>query len=402
MVDDDVRVTHEHTAALTLPFADHTGVPISGDPSAQYRLRLRGFDLLSNPNRHATRVATAFSAPFAVCDIVNTTVQRAAKLSAEDLSSPTAAIPGHSLVAFCAALRAAGLPVPLALEFEAGQNVTPQGDIRLAPFLAALRSLRYLTESGPNAGLTEAQRAIEGAVRAHDAVLFPGTTPLEWAERRRAALEAAASDAEAEWWRQDSLLQQPLEALGPVGAPSVTADVSETEATYRYMRDVTSMLRATGRDGLQTSAAAPLVTASITGDGVVSALRIDQHQCDQQKLTLEQVLAGVLQATGAAHTKLNTLTAAKTGATRAALQKAWIDAADSADLGGVHAETVVTCFNAARQEAEELGALPERPEEVVDRFASQDPELRKRLFVKMAGGRGDDADSPALEHMQPW
>lgn len=427
-----------HEISVRLPFLPPSQ-PVEAAAAAagsEYRLELRAFDLTVNPQRLPTRYVSAHSPAFTVEDVVPRVIKSAAHVDvaspqwmADGAGSSPTIFAGHRLVEVCSGLRAAGVEVPLMLEFEAGQHLTAKGEVILSHFLHLLSApaggagakssavTNYFAHSGPDRDLTDVQLAAEPAVRRHYALHHPGLSAQEWAESRRPALEQAMA-REAEWWRQDSILQLAAEELSPVASPPAHRMASTvSDATLRYARDTCQVLSAAGRDGMQDDAAPPVATVALRGDGTTVALSIDQAVVSERGMKLEQVLEAVKSATNAAHVRLNTLAAARNGLTEELAQRAWVDHADSTDLGGVYGPTMLDCYRRALRhcngEARQLEMLAdgERPAsartametEPEERYASKEnPELRRTRFHAAAGPMMENADEVPLEHQNPW
>jgi len=418
MLDDAVQpYPGESSCKVRMPFFSSTS-------SVEYRLDVRCFDLQQNPKRLPTRFVSKSSSTFKIADPVPEVMKKVAKVDISSSSSTPQNFNGNLLIDVCSALRKEGCDIPLMLEFEAGQNLTPKNEIITSYFLSLLTETNtnntttttstsnidaaiasFFRESGANRGITDIQLSIEPAVRRHYQLHHPGCTEQEWAENRRPILEQAIQE-ESEWWRQDSLLQLAPEILSPVAHPSTNSGHPEPQtcqSTLRYGRDVVQVLHASGRDGTQHSGddASPAVArVSMRGDGATVSLNIDQHVCTERALKLDQVLNAVKEASNSAHVRLNTLAEAKLGTTRHEVQRLYVDFADSTDFGGVYSKTVVRSF----QQAEEMiglrsGEVTSELDRVrsdegpVDRFASKDDVmLRKKLFGHRVGNAGENVD----------
>ncbi|CUI14858.1 Hypothetical protein, putative [Bodo saltans] len=374
---------------VVIPYLLPDGSELRG---GTYCLRVRAINLRENPNQDPCLTSEVLTAPFQAVDALPALAQKYFKVKniAEELKS----FDGAHLVPFCQLLREeGGLSLPTKFEFEVGQNVGVKNQIFWDDFVTRLRSASFLFVPTRDR-YTSVQRGVEERVRAHWQLYNPSATTEEWCAVRSREMEHAFT-TEKDWWIPDEMITS-SSTLGDL-------DVGLRDFVLRYSNDVCNVLEgsAQGND----------VSATVTGTGVLSNLTIDAHSVKRKNLGVKDVLTQITATVQAAHDRLNTLAAAKTGHLSKVSQALSIVCEHQSEYGGRHGRTYAYAFGKAVEQLEQDGKtlpgarLSEREvfDATVDRFASQThPEQRRKTFQERYDSSGASIDDIDVNNVRNW
>lgn len=396
----------ETTIDVTMPFCIHELESAPLITRGEYALRLRFFDNTENVAHIPTNCTEAITAPFelfnGVPEVLSRAVPATDKAAVATImagrfpeGSATPTISGKKLIPVCAALRDAGIEVPLDVEFSAGQWLTPKGEVPLPVLLGMLTRNGKYTPMGLNGqvrpksvtdvGLTQKQLEVEPELKRYYAsAVLPGMSDEEWAGIRRYALEDALS-TEAEWWRCDNWTHAPM-----------TADTQASRT--KFVREVCTVLAARNSVGeihprkiaataAKERTADPFgASVSLNGDGTLGELSLNASLVRGSDASLQGVLDAIKDSVDDARLRLNALAGAK----RAHVQRhhliSCVRDANSTVLGGKYASTTQFALETALRELRHEGSSAtiegmRRDLKPVDRFASSDNyEQRKNMW----------------------
>lgn len=437
MLNDNVPLSETQSTEVFLPYTNATGERL---PNGEYRVVVRGVDRELNPSEHPTLVSEGVSAAFAVVDALpQLYAQYTGAKSGEESAALEGDMAGTDLIPFCAFLREAGLHVPLSAEFAVGQSLDKEGRFAVAELVSALRGNCFHRSQCEN-GITDAQRAIEAACRAHWALYHPAATDEEWAVARRRVLQRAMAE-ERDWWVADPILDVVDVRTGSASAPS--ADFAAYPAADRYGAELCAVLPAQGSNHMDyavlpnapgVSAAASAASSSaegkgcsrvqadctVDGTGALTSLHFGAP-ISEADVTVEDALQAAMEAIQVAQIRHNTLSMVKLGAFQKQAQTAIFCGVHGLEFGGKYARTYAYALDKAKTEmtataqagyvatvqvAEEERA---RVSEVAttspttDRFASStNPEQRHTRFTPRARLDGYSMEDPAPSQTSTW
>lgn len=386
-----------------------------------YRLRVRlhedGDNVEKVPQERLYR--EAFSAEFEVYDALSGALKPFTKV----LPSGLEVIPSESWLACCRALREAGVEVPLHCEFEAGQVLTPAGEVAAQHFLTLLA--KNVMASGEGEWRTEAEASLLPSCRAHWDVWHPGATEEEWASARHDELTRAVM-TEREWWWKDALLL-PSEQ----GIPGMSGGINTTNAdsVMDYGMELTSLLTASSSSHdaptpvLLHEGNRPLIvtaSATVNGCGEVRNLEFSTAKSAYANADegpqMDEVLAAALTAIRKAQDRHATLSMTKLAPVEKELQAVTFCGVDGMEMGGKYGRTwcramemakeaLRTTQEAGRSVPDSENAESERRVEdtQVDRFASSThPEQRKTRFVNRTTASGWNMEETTPDQESTW
>ncbi|SCU65157.1 uncharacterized protein TEOVI_000521500 [Trypanosoma equiperdum] len=412
LLDDRVLLNKEESVELYLPYRDANGELLA---QGEYRALVRAFDLEANPNLHPAYCSVGYSESFQVFDALPQLIAQFFRV--KDATAEAAGvthIPAADFTPFCAFLRDAGLDVPLRCEFEAGQAVTTDGDVYMDYFLQLLRGEAF-HQSHAQAGLTEAQRAIEPLCRAHWVVHHPGADESEWATARRSVLDHAMQH-EREWWFPNEMLDVKDVVTGSTNG--LTPQMYP--AAVRYGVELCTVLTAEGKfvDERGSGLSARCV---VNGTGAAESVVFDTANCNGTNTTsVEDALRVAHGALRSAQDRHNTLAAFRLGPLSKQSQVLLFCGVNAYEFGGKYARTYAYAFEKAKKELEVTAAsgfmapslshedierLSDQPttSPSVDRFASTThPEQRKAQFVPRVGPGSTPLEDPAADQKSEW
>lgn len=433
MLDDAVPLSERESAVVYIPYQDTKGAQL---PPGEYRICVRGYDRALNPTEHPTLRSEACSAVFNVVDALP---QLYAQFSLHNGSSSTAGaaaaeevagverplsgdLPGGDFTAFCSFLRDAGLDVPLQFEFQMGQSLDKEGNISLEEFTAKLRGADFHCSLCEN-GLTDAQRSIEEACRAHWTLYHPGATEEEWAVARRRVLNHAMA-RERDWWLPDSILNDGDVETGSSASGSVSFEAYP--AAKRYGTELCTILPAEGSSYAHPAFLPPApgvkgsnsVQADCTVDGTGAIVSLHYGApVSEAEVSVEAALQAAMEAVQHAQSRHCTLSMMKLGHFEKLSQASTFCDTSNLDFGGKYARTYGYALEKAKRditEAVEGGVVSSTwvselekarvsEQEQVDRFASQThPEQRNTRFAPRVRTDGYNMEDPSPDQTSTW
>lgn len=385
MIHDNHPLTENQRVEVLVPYhalavGNELGRPV--DTKDEYRFRVRCFDNEANPQHLPQRCSETFTEPFHVVDLLP-------QVSAKHFGADNVTMfDGRELVPFFQALRDAGVTTPLQLEFEAGQALTPKGEVLYPNIVRLFHEGRHFS-LGAKEQLTDQQLEAEPRIRRHWELTHPGATEEEWFGVRRAVLDAAM-EREREWWAEEPLLEAPV-------------TIQNHRFAARYSADSCTVLSAEG-DSSTTGLEVPTVTCTYAGDGTVRSLDINEIAAKERHLSLDDILGNCLTAINRAHNRLNTLSAVKTAEFQKNLQKHSLLSSGMSELGGKYGRTYAQAYRDALLELDGgIDIAAAEREKAVDRFASEDhPEQRRTTFAPRFDTNNANLDDPENAHNSQW
>lgn len=427
-IADNLPLSADQTVEVQLPFRNipaYNTTESTNLPSGQYCLRLRFIDTIANPSRDPTRVTEAWTDPFEVSDIATGIIEDTLKIKAGSLTEAWRAkcadpsstvgndnlwtVPGSQLIPLCRALRRASVDIPLDLEFQVGQVLTPKGEFYIDVLLELLYSGKYGAQRTLNEGLTDVQLELEADIRSHWRIcVFVGADDEEWFAVRRHVLEDAM-DAEAEWWRKDDWLESEVEDLSTIPPRQRYADQLCSLLSARSNHGGYNMMAMLGLgDNISEGLRGCDTNATIAGDGIVTSLSFDEYAVREKALTIDELLANAQSAIGRAHLRLNTLAGRKRNHFCKSKVIASYSEGHRTVFGGKYGKTAQYALGKAIEEAALTAPLlsPDsaiRDLKELDRYASKDNmDQRKKMWSERVNRHGVSDDISVLEHSSTW
>ncbi|CCW61953.1 unnamed protein product [Phytomonas sp. EM1] len=427
MLDDKAPLNGEEVREVYLPFTDSTGKELK---EGEYRVRVRAYDVETNPSGHPTLCSEAFSNSFKVTDALPKLLEEFIHINPSCTSSDgvekhpsdgRVRVLGEKLIDLCEFLREkGGLDIPLDLEFELGQELDAKGTFSLDRLGTLLRGNTYHRSLAEH-GITDAQRGVESKCRAHWTLYHAGANEEEWSCARRGVLDEAMA-RQRDWWLEDPILE-----VEDVATDSVDGNLDPTSyvAMMRYGAELCTVSSASGSTHEADRLPLPpgvvdkhlRADCTVDGTGGILSLRLgDGAGTAAGSVSIDQALAAALAATQRAQDRHRTLSMFKLGPIEKQAQALNFCGIYSSEMGGKYARTFCYALDKAKEELAETAAVgrralgtedldTERRSDMttVDRFASDThPEQRKNLFTPRITFSGVKLDDPTPDQTSTW